>query len=604
MTIKTQTKKILIIALIIALGFTPFINITPSAQTSADLQKEIDEQRKNLEATKNDITNLEGQIANSKNALENAEDGLPKLQAQLESTQKELELNVKQLELLKQENALKESIKKQLLVEQQGALQSAYKQWRIKQDNFATAANLDDPRMNNMGTFLSSKVLGYSDEGIQEVGSQIEELNNQISASESVVGSLENQKKELEVKKKEIEDAIAYYNSVIFYSSNSITSLQENVSRIENAISTLTQEQRDALLEEARLAQQNGGGGQSVAGCGIFDDNNVDNIVYICGLGNDFQQGHQVGMSQWGAHGMGLNGFNAEQILTTYYTGVNISGGYENTTVNIDGYGSRNIEDYVAGQGEVPPKACGTSQQVASNPSKYIVDNPNSIWDCWPEEAIKAQAIAFRTYGVYHKNFMFNDARSQVYNGSQNSRWAAEETKGRILTFNGQIIEALYSADNNQGFGTADNDTMFQSYNGNGTAYPYLRAVNDTAWATPMPGQYNRNWGYKTNNYSMDDINTMLDYVANNSWRFGGFSNYVQGMKSQLNGKAVTITFERDPSLRVRKVWFKTANGTQAVMGGYWFTYMWNLYTNDKGIRNSNGSVDWLWSQTFFIHIV
>jgi peptidoglycan hydrolase CwlO-like protein len=604
MTIKKIPKKIILIIFIILLGFTPFINITPEAQSSADIQKEIDKQREDLKNTKNDIEFLKNQIADSQNGLANAADGLPKLQAQLESNQKELELNEKELQLLKQENALKESIKQKLLVEQQGALDSAYQQWRIKKDNFATSAQLDDTRMNNMGTFLASKVLGFSDDGIKEVGNEINQLNEQINASETLVGNLNQQREELNRKKKEIEDAIAYYNYVINNNSGSIANLQENVSRIENAISSLTQEQRDALLEEARLAQQNGGGGQSVAGCGIFDDNNVDNNIYLCGLGNDFQQGHQVGMSQWGAHGMALNGFNAQSILTFYYTNVSVAGGYEGTTVNVQGYGSRNIEDYVAGQGEVPVKACGNQDQVNANPSKYVVDNPNFLWDCWPEEAIKAQAIAYRTYGVYNAGFMFNDARSQVYNGSQNSRWAADETRGQILTFGGSPIEALYSADNNQGFGTANNDTMFQGYSGDGTAFAYLRAVNDTQWATPMPGQYNRNWGFRTRTYSMNDINTMVNYVANTPGRFGGFSNYVQGMKNTLGGNVVTLTFERDPSLRVKKVWMKAANGNQAVMGGYWFTYMWNLYTNDMGIRNDNGSVDWLWSQTFFLHIV
>ncbi len=604
MTIKLTLKKILIIILIIAVGFTPFINITPKAQTAAEIQKEIDDQRAQLEATKNDIASLQNEIQNSQSNLANAQEGLPRLQAELEANTKELELNKKQLELLKQENLLKESIKQKLLIEQQGALDSAYQQWRIKKDSFVASANLDDPRMNNMGTFLSSKILGYSDDGIKELAGQITDLNNQIQASESTVGSLENKKSELENKKREIEDAIAYYNYVIANNSSSITSLQDNVSKIENAISTLTQEQKDALLEEARLAQENGGGGQSVGGCGIYDDNNSDNNIYLCGLGNDFQQGHGVGLSQWGAHGMGQNGFSAANILTFYYTGVTISGGYENTTVNIEGYGSRNIEDYVAGQAEVPTRACGSQEQANANPSKYVVDNPNYLFDCWPEETIKAQAIAYRTYGVYNQGFMFNDARSQVYNGSQNSRWAADETRGQIITYAGSPIEALYSADNNQGFGTANNDTMFQSYDGSGTAFAYLRSVNDTPWATPMPSQYNRNWSYKSRTYTMDDINTMLSYVADNSWRFGGFSGFAQSMKNNLGGKVITLDFERDPSLRVTKVWFKTANGNMAVMGGYWFTYMWNLYTNDKGLTSENGSIDWLWSQTFFLHIV
>jgi len=65
MTIKLTLKKILIIILIIAVGFTPFINITPKAQTAAEIQKEIDDQRAQLEATKNDIASLQNEIQNS-----------------------------------------------------------------------------------------------------------------------------------------------------------------------------------------------------------------------------------------------------------------------------------------------------------------------------------------------------------------------------------------------------------------------------------------------------------------------------------------------------------------------------------------------------------
>ncbi len=47
---------------------------------------------------------------------------------------------------------------------------------------------------------------------------------------------------------------------------------------------------------------------------------------------------------------------------------------------------------------------------------------------------------------------------------------------------NGRIIEALYSSDNHNGWGTANNDTRFSDYAGNGTAISYLRAVNDSRY--------------------------------------------------------------------------------------------------------------------------
>lgn len=609
MTIKFTLKKLLIILLIAAVGFTPFINITPQAQTAAEIQKEIDDQKAQLEATKNDISNLQTEIENSQANLANAEEGLPKLQAELEANVKELELNKKQLELLKQENDLKESIKQKLIVEQQGALDSAYQQWRIKKDSFVSSANLDDPRMNNMGTFLASKILGYSDDGIKEVGTQIEDLNNQINASESAVGSLENKKNELEAKKQQIEEAIAYYNYVIASGGNQIGELEGEISAINRTINELSAAQSEALRRQAEIAQQTGGGGQSVGGCGIYDDNNLNNSIYFCGFGDDINsQGHQVGLSQWGAFGAAQTGMSASQILAFYYNDVYLEGGYENRTVNVSGYGPRNIEEYVAGQGEVPGRACGSTQQVSENPNKYVIDNPNLLWDCWPEEAIKAQVIAYRTYALYNPNIC-STASCQVYNGSNYSSWAALETRGIVIKHSNsihseKIINSLYSADNNQGWGTANSDTMFQEYDGTGAYYPYLQSVNDSAFAVPLPGGRNKNWSYKTSNYTMHQVNEMIDFVINNPSSFGPygqeFSNYTRNMQNDL-GEAVTkIELERDPSKRVKKVWFKTANGNTAVMGGYWFTYMWNMYTYSR----DGNTVNWLWSQTFFLHIV
>jgi len=606
MTIKKLSKKILIIAFIAAIGFTPFINITPQAQTAAEIQQEIDDQKAALEATKNDIDFLQSQITDSQNGLANAEDGLPKLQAQLESNQKELELNEKQLALLKQENKLKESIKQQLLIQQQGALDSAYQQWRIKKDNFVTSANMDDPRMNNMGTFLASKVLGFSDDGIKTVAGQIDVLNNQITASETAVGSLENKKQELANKKKELEDAIAYYNSTIQVSSTYIANLETDILKIQNSMSSLSANLSAALLLEAQLANEGGTGGASVAGCGIYDDNNSDNNFTICGLGDDFVQGHGVGMSQWGAYGGAQNGMSAQDILRFYYTGVDIVNYSLSSEISIKFCPNNPVMDaYQNGcdGGESP-----VTERVSFD--SYLAGLGEMPHD-WPLEARKAQIIAARSYAVnYTENGNSNYPIcitawcqvSYIKSGSTIENDAVQSTKDLVITHSGQIIQAMYSADNSQGWGTADYETMFQdNYDGSSTYYPYLRAVNDSAFAVPTPWSHNRDWGYKTNTYSMNDINTMLDYVVNNSGTFGGFSNYAQNIKNK--GRVTILDFERDSSLRVKKVWLKTADGNMSEMGAYWFTFMWNIYISRNSIYNSNGSKDWLWSQTFFLHI-
>src|SRR5260221_1877803 len=547
------------------------------ASTSTELQQQIDEQKKELGDTQNEINDLQNKIADSQTQINSLSDGLPKLSAQLDDINNQIDLSEKKLKLLQQQSDLKKSEKQKLELEQHEAVKSSYQQWRSQTDNFATKINLDDPIMRNMGTFYEQTVLGLSDSSIHKITLEIDALDSQISDSTNSIDSLNQQKKDLEAKKKQIEDQIAYYNSQLFSGSSDLSNLQKNAEKIQGNISFLSAEQQAAYREEAALAAQSGTGGASVGNCGLYDDANYDSSIVFCGIGNDFVQGHGTGMSQWGAHGMANSGFAAADILRFYYTGVDLQSGNENRTVNVEGYGSINIEDYVAGEGEVPGKACGNQDQVNQNSSKYALDN-GSGWSCWPEEAIKAQAIAFRTYGAYNAGFVHNDARSQVYNGSHYAQWAAYETKGQVITYGGQIIEALYSADNSQGFGTANNDTMFQNYDGNGDAIPYLRSVNDRAFATQT--SYT-NWTYESKKYSMNDILDMMNWFINN--RGGDFGNYLQGVKNSIGGvRPMRLSFERDPSNRVKKDWLLGSNGNSSVIGGWWLTYMWNVYSSNN----------------------
>jgi len=75
----------------------------------------------------------------------------------------------------------------------------------------------------------------------------------------------------------------------------------------------------------------------------------------------------------------------------------------------------------------------------------------------WPLEAIKAQAVATRTYALYHKyqngqrNFdLTNDIYSQVYGGRTSERFrtnlAVERTEGEVLMYQGQLIPAYFHA--------------------------------------------------------------------------------------------------------------------------------------------------------------
>jgi len=84
----------------------------------------------------------------------------------------------------------------------------------------------------------------------------------------------------------------------------------------------------------------------------------------------------------------------------------------------------------------------------------------------WPPEAQKAQAVAARSYALasgagFQIAQVVDTTRSQVYNGigseNPNSTAAVDATVGEVLTYEGQIVEAVFSS--NAGGMTADNRT-------------------------------------------------------------------------------------------------------------------------------------------------
>lgn len=66
----------------------------------------------------------------------------------------------------------------------------------------------------------------------------------------------------------------------------------------------------------------------------------------------------------------------------------------------------------------------------------------------WHSEALKAQAIAARTYALRHQSTIIDDTVSyQVYGGAAGhyrTNSAIEQTKGMIIKHDGEIIEAFF----------------------------------------------------------------------------------------------------------------------------------------------------------------
>lgn len=100
----------------------------------------------------------------------------------------------------------------------------------------------------------------------------------------------------------------------------------------------------------------------------------------------------------------------------------------------------------------------------------------------WPQEALKAQAVAARTYALYNMNQSASKpydvkptTSNQVYNGQageyDSTTRAVDATKGMVMKYKGSLIEALFHADG--GGYTEDSVNVW------GSVVPYLKGVKD-----------------------------------------------------------------------------------------------------------------------------
>ena len=107
----------------------------------------------------------------------------------------------------------------------------------------------------------------------------------------------------------------------------------------------------------------------------------------------------------------------------------------------------------------------------------------------WPLEAIQAQAVAARSYALYKRQQavgalydLESDTTWQIYRGlkseTQSTHTAVDTTRGQVLTYNGQIIEAVFHS--SSGGHTENVEDVWSQ------PLPYLRGVRDFDQGAPI----------------------------------------------------------------------------------------------------------------------
>ena len=122
---------------------------------------------------------------------------------------------------------------------------------------------------------------------------------------------------------------------------------------------------------------------------------------------------------------------------------------------------------------------------------------PSEMSPSWQPEALKAQAVAARTFALYNKGKghtassgydLCSSSHCQVYSGTaaetSTTNQAVDETYGQIMQYNNQPIYAAFHA--SSGGATENSEDVW------GTYLPYLRSVTDDDSKSPY-----HNWTSK-----------------------------------------------------------------------------------------------------------
>ncbi len=196
------------------------------------------------------------------------------------------------------------------------------------------------------------------------------------------------------------------------------------IAATKEKIVTLTTKQQNLIAQRIAALNLSRSAGSAIV---CVDDRTLDP-----GFGTGFAFytygiPHRVGLNQYGAKGRADQGQNYETILRAYYNFDELKNVDTGIRIRVDGHGEYSLEDYV----------------------KRIYEMPAD----WNIEALKAQAIAARSYVLAYTN---NGAGSicdsqdcQVFQENEKGgRWneAVEATAGKAMFQGGSPIKAWFSS--------------------------------------------------------------------------------------------------------------------------------------------------------------
>lgn len=387
-------KKFLALVLILLVA-TFFLT-----QARADVTEDLKAVEKELEVVLKEYNSQQSDYQKTNTQLQNLKSKIPVIEQEIIKKAQEVEQGEKVLEY-----------QKQLLNER---AKSYYKNLGKNPDSLLTLFVAENISQSLENFFYQKSLVNQDKDTIIKIVIYIKNL-------EEKKASLEGERERLTALKNEVDKQLATI-------TGKIASTRQKIAQL-TALQQQLIAQKQASLNLPKSAYTSQGGCSS-------DLTNGRNPGFGPAYGFfTFGVPHRVGLNQYGAKGRADSGQNAKQILEAYYN-AEYKEGYD-----------QGINIHVVGTNEY-----GQNFDKTWNIEEYLT-HVYEVFHYWPMEALKAQAIAARSYALAYTN---NGERTicpnqgcQVVKQEENyDSWkqAVDQTKGIVLLNDGKPISAYFSS--------------------------------------------------------------------------------------------------------------------------------------------------------------
>lgn len=364
-----------------------------------------------LEEILNQINDLAHQLELSVNATTPLEAEVDKLNTRIKGIQAQItEAKAQAEEISRGIEKREESIKSQYLI-LSTKVRDYYKKSRAFSPILVLAASKS---ANNL-----TRGLAYGAISADEDKDLIISITKEVIKLEEDKKKLESDQARLTLAQKKLDEQKTFFQ-------HEIAGAKKWQAELSTKIATLTAKQQAILSEKS-------GTFQTTVGDVPLADDPASRPDYNPGFSPafaafSFGAPHFKGLSQYGALGRAKSGQGYEEILRAYYgPGIEIRDHDQGAQIVVEGYGTYSLEEY----------------------TKRIYEVPNSWGDEGGMEALKAQAVAARSYALARGGAICATEACQVFKPDpKGGNWeaAVAATAGKVLYASGQPFSAWYAS--------------------------------------------------------------------------------------------------------------------------------------------------------------